>query len=86
MMLTLMANVRQMLTLMAMVMALPIIGEAESPTATGLPKDWGLTMASVMPMLMVMAIARVGSVWAGSAEAAFGTEAGGAAWRVGREA
>jgi len=46
-----------MLTLMVMAMALPITGEAESPTATGLPKDWGLTMASVMPMLMVMAMA-----------------------------
>jgi len=46
-----------MLTLMVMAMALPITGEAGSPTATGLPKDLDLTMASVMLMLMVTAMA-----------------------------
>ena len=46
-----------MLTLMVMAMALPTTGEAESPTATGLPKDWGLTMASAMLMVMAMATA-----------------------------
>jgi len=44
-----------MLTLMAMVMALPITGEVESLTATDLHKDWELTMASVMLMLMANA-------------------------------